>query len=45
VSYLFAAYSLIWVLLFAYILSIARRQKKVQDDLSQIQDWIDRQKK
>ncbi|MBM3802903.1 MAG: CcmD family protein [Acidimicrobiia bacterium] len=44
-SYLFAAYSLIWVLLFAYILSIARRQKKVQDDLSQIQDWIDRQKK
>jgi CcmD family protein len=44
-SFLFAAYTIIWLLLFAYLLSIARRQKKVQDDLSQIQEWIDRQKK
>ena len=44
-SFLFAAYTIIWLLLFAYLLSIARRQKKVQDDLSQIQEWMDRQKK
>jgi len=45
VNYLFASYSLIWVLLFAYLMSIARRQKKVQDDLSEIQEWMDRQRK
>jgi CcmD family protein len=41
-SFLFAAYSVIWVLLFAYIVSIARRQKRVQDDLAQVQEWLDR---
>jgi CcmD family protein len=41
-SFLFAAYSVIWVLLFAYIVSIARRQKRVQDDLAQVQQWLDR---
>jgi CcmD family protein len=40
--FLFAAYSVIWVLLFAYIVSIARRQKRVQDDLAQVQEWLDR---
>jgi CcmD family protein len=44
-NYLFASYTVIWLLLFAYLLSIARRQKKVQDDLSHIQEWIDQQKK
>jgi CcmD family protein len=44
-NYLFASYTLIWLLLFAYVLSIARRQKKVLDDLAQIQQWIDQQKK
>ena len=44
-NYLFASYTLIWLLLFAYVLSIARRQKKVLDDLAQIQEWIDHQKK
>jgi CcmD family protein len=44
-NYLFASYTLIWLLLFAYVMSIGRRQKKVQDDLSQIQEWMDRQKK
>jgi CcmD family protein len=44
-NYLFASYTVIWLLLFAYVMSIARRQKKVQDDLSQIQEWMDRQKK
>jgi CcmD family protein len=44
-NYLFASYTVIWLLLFAYLLSIARRLKKVQDDLSQIQEWMDQQKK
>ena len=44
-SFLFAAYTIIWILFFAYLISIARRQKKVQDDLSHIQEWIARQKK
>ena len=44
-NYLFASYTVIWLLLFAYLISIARRQKKVQDDLTQIQEWMDRQKK
>ena len=43
--FLFAAYTIIWILFFSYVVSIARRQKKVQDDLSQIQEWMDRQKK
>ena len=44
-SFLFAAYMIIWILFFAYVVSIARRQKKVQDDLAQIQEWMNRQKK
>jgi len=44
-SFLFAAYTIIWIFFFAYLLSIARRQKKIQDDLAEIQEWMDRQKK
>lgn len=44
-SFLFAAYTIIWVLLFAYIFSIARRQRKVQEDLAQMQQWLSQQKK
>jgi|KBSSwiStaDraftv2_1062776.scaffolds.fasta_scaffold1764744_2 CcmD family protein len=41
-TFLFAAYTLIWVLLFGYVVSIARRQKKVQDELNQVQEWLNR---
>jgi CcmD family protein len=44
-SFLFAAYSVVWILLFAYDLSIARRQKRVQDDLAQVQQRLDRTQK
>jgi CcmD family protein len=44
-SFLFAAYSVVWILLFAYVLSIARRQKRVQDDLAQVQQRLDRTQK
>lgn len=44
-NFLFAAYTIIWILFFAYVLSIARRQKKVQDDLASLQEWMHQQKK
>jgi CcmD family protein len=44
-NFLFASYTIVWLLLFAYVMSIARRQRKVLDDLAQIQEWMDRQKK
>jgi len=44
-SFLFASYTVVWLLLFAYVMSIARRQKKVLDDLAQIQEWMNQQKK
>jgi CcmD family protein len=44
-SFLFAAYSVVWILLFAYVVSIARRQKRVQDDLAQVQQRLDRTQK
>lgn len=44
-SFLFAAYSVVWILLFAYVVSIARRQKRIQDDLAQVQQRLDRTQK
>ena len=44
-NFLFASYTIVWLLLFAYVMSIARRQKKVLDDLAQIQEWMNQQKK
>ena len=44
-NFLFASYTVVWLLLFAYVMSIARRQKKVLDDLAQIQKWMNQQKK
>jgi CcmD family protein len=41
-NFLFVAYTLIWVLLFAYLFSIAKRQKKVQDDLARMQQKLER---
>jgi len=36
VSFLFAAYSIVWVALFGYFLSLSRKQKKIITDLQQI---------
>jgi CcmD family protein len=45
VTYLFAAYSAIWILLFAYVFSIARRQQKIQDEVNRVQRLLDSRKK
>jgi len=44
VTYLFAAYSAIWILLFAYIFSIARRQQKIKDEVTRVQKMLDSRK-
>jgi len=43
-SYLFAAYTAIWILLFAYLFSISRRQRQVQEDLEQVRERLAREK-
>ena len=37
-GYLFAAYLTIWVLLFGYMFSIAKRQKALEKEIKQLQD-------
>ena len=40
-GYLFAAYMTIWLLLFGYMFSIARRQKALEKEIKQLQDMQD----
>jgi CcmD family protein len=44
-SYLFAAYAAIWILLFAYMFSISRRQRQVRDDLEQVRERLERERR
>ena len=37
-GYLFAGYSLFWLIIFAYVVSIARRQKSVENELAALLD-------
>jgi CcmD family protein len=43
-SYLLAAYSLVWILLFAYILSISSKQKKLDMEVETLRKLLDRKK-
>jgi len=43
-SYLLAAYSLVWILLFAYVLSISSKQKKLGMELETLRKFLDRKK-
>ena len=43
-SYLLAAYSLVWILLFAYILSISSKQKKLEMEMETLRKLLDRKK-
>jgi len=40
-SYLFAAYSIIWIVLFLYIFSIFKRQKKLFDEIRSLKQIIE----
>ncbi len=43
-SYLLAAYSLVWILLFAYVLSISSKQKKLEMELETLRKLLERKK-
>jgi CcmD family protein len=43
-SYLLAAYSLVWILLFAYILSISSKQKKLETEIDTLRKLVERKK-
>jgi CcmD family protein len=43
-SYLLAAYSLVWILLFAYVLSISSKQKKLELEVETLRKLLDRKK-
>jgi len=40
-SYLFTAYSIIWIVLFLYIFSIFKRQKKLSDEIRSLKQIIE----
>jgi CcmD family protein len=44
-NYLFAAYTIIWIVLFAYIFSIARRQEKIRETVDRVRQILQTQKK
>lgn len=44
-TYLFAAYTIIWVILFSYIFYLSRRQRKIQDEVTRVQRLLDSPKK
>jgi CcmD family protein len=44
-TYLFAAYTVIWVVLFGYIFSLSRLQQKFQDELARLQELLENRKK
>ncbi len=43
-SYLLAAYSVVWILLFAYILSISSKQKKLEMEMETLRKLLERKK-
>jgi len=44
-TYLFAAYTMIWVVLFAYMFSLSRRQRKFREEITRLQQLIENRKK
>lgn len=43
-SYLFAAYTVTWVLLFLYLVGIASKQKKLDNELATLKKLIEQKK-
>jgi CcmD family protein len=44
-SFLFAAYTAIWVLLFLYVANIARRNRTLQRDIDELRTVLERQER
>jgi CcmD family protein len=43
-AYLFAAYTIIWIVVFGYVLFMQRKQKKLQQQIDLLQESLDRRK-
>ncbi|MFQ5793398.1 MAG: CcmD family protein [Acidobacteriota bacterium] len=43
-SYLFAAYTLIWLALFAYLVSLSRKQKKLDHEIAMLKKLLEEKK-
>ena len=42
-GYLFAAYTVIWIVVFGYLLFMQRKQKKLQQQINLLEQSMDRQ--
>jgi CcmD family protein len=43
-SYLFAAYTLVWVVLFLYLISLSRRQRKLDQEIDNLRKMLEARK-
>ncbi len=39
-EYLFAAYMIIWVLIFGYVLTLGKREKQLQEDIFVLKKYL-----
>ena len=44
IGYLFAAYTVIWAVVFGYVLIMHRKQRQLQRKITLLQDAVDRSK-
>jgi CcmD family protein len=42
INYFFAAYIIVWIVLFLYIFSISRREKKIERELTELNQLVAR---
>lgn len=43
-SYLFSAYAVVWILLFAYVVSISSKQKKLDREMDTLKKILEQKK-
>jgi len=44
-SFLFAAYTIIWAVIFGYVFYLYRKQRKLQREIDLLKETIDKQKR
>ena len=45
IGYLFAAYSIIWAVVFGYVLFMQRKQRRLQRQIDMFQEFVDKSEK
>jgi len=43
-GYLFVAYTIIWIVVFGYVLFVQRKQQKLQQQIDLLRESVDKQK-